>query len=169
MNNKYVVIFKSKRNVEELKKEYRRLILKYHPDKGGSKEETQLINAAYEDAYRFVEAKENSSGLNEEKSKSFTKATEEDIQKFIKIFDKLMKMDGLEIDIVGSWLWLSGNTFEHKEEIKKMNFRYSRKHKKWYYFEDIEKCIKTRGSKKTYKQITEEYGLKKVEGRLAIS
>lgn len=169
MDNKYLAIFKSKRNVEELKKEYRRLILKHHPDKGGSKEETQLINAAYEDAYRYVEAKENSSDPNGEKSNSSTRATKEDIQKFIKIFDKLMKMDGLEIDIVGSWIWLSGNTYNHKEEIKNMNFRYSRKHKKWYYFEDIENSAKTTGSKKTYKQITEEYGLKKVEGRLAIS
>ena len=78
-------------------------------------------------------------------------------------------MPGIEIEVVGSWLWLSGSTYEHREEIKKLNFRYSKKHKKWYYFEGIEKSMKKRGSRKTYKQITNEYGTKKVNKRIAIA
>lgn len=169
MTNKYLNQFKSKNSLEDLKKEYRKLILKNHPDKGGSKEETQLINVAYEEAYRYVEAKEENINFGEDRTEEFKKATSEDIKKFIKIFDELMKMDGIEIDIVGSWIWLGGNTYGYKEDIKKLHFRYSRKHKKWYYFEDIEKSKKTRGSKKTYKQITKEYGVKKVNKRLAIA
>ncbi len=169
MANKYLNQFKSKNSLEDLKKEYRKLLLKNHPDKGGSKEETQLINVAYEEAYRYVEAKEKNINFGEDRSEEFKKATDEDIKKFIEIFNELMKMDGIEIDIVGSWIWLGGNTYSYKEDIKKLNFRYSRKHKKWYYFHDIENSMKRRGSKKTYKEITEEYGLKKVGGRLAIS
>lgn len=169
MTNKYLNQFKSKNNLEDLKKEYRKLLLKNHPDKGGSKEETQLINVAYEEAYRYVEAKEKNINFGEDRSEEFKKATDEDIKKFIEIFNELMKMDGIEIDIVGSWIWLGGNTYSYKEDIKKLSFRYSRKHKKWYYFHDIENSMKRRGSKKTYKEITKEYGLKKVGGRLAIS
>lgn len=168
MTNKYLHLFKSKKNIEELKKEYRKLILVNHPDRGGSEEEAQLINTAYEKAYRFVENKENS-GIDENYNNNFKKATKEDIKEFIEIFDKLIKMEGVEIDLVGSWIWLSGNTYFYKEEIKKLNFRFSKKHKKWYYFKNIEKSMKKRGSKKTYKQITKEYGVKKVGNRLAIA
>lgn len=167
MTNKYFQLFINKKSVQELKQEYRRLILKYHPDKGGSKEETQLINVAYEEAYKIVESKEKDN-LDQEGKDNFKEATSEDIKEFIEIINALMKMGGVEIEIVGAWVWLSGNTYEHKEEIKKLNFRYSKKHKKWYYFKDIEKTGKRRGSRKTYKQITREYGVQKVSRRLAI-
>ena len=164
MTNKYLNIFTESKDIESLKKLYRKLIIKNHPDRGGSKEEAQLINTAYEQAYKVVENKKDSKEKN-----NFKKATKEDIQRFIKIFDKLLKMEGLEIDIVGDWLWLSGNTFTHKEEIKKLNFRWSRKHKKWYWYEGIQNKMKKRGTKKNFKQITDQYGLKKVNARLAIA
>lgn len=167
MTNKYFQLFASMKNIQELKQEYRRLILANHPDRGGSKEETQLINVAYEEAYKIVESKEKDN-LDQDQKETFKEATSEDIKEFIEIINALMKIGGVEIEIVGSWLWLSGKTYEHKEEIKKLNFRYSKKHKKWYYFKGIEKEGKRRGSKKTYKQITREYGVQKVGRRLAI-
>ena len=159
MSNKYLALFKAKKTIEELKKEYKKLILIHHPDRGGKKEEAQEINEAYEIAYKFIQSKENTDNtINSSDAKSF-----------INIFDKLIKMQGLEIDLVGSWIWLSGNTYKYKEKIKKMNFRYSRKHKKWYYFEGIEKTNKKIGSRKTYKQITTIYGKKTIETTKAIA
>lgn len=43
------------RPLEELKKAYRDLALKHHPDCGGTNEAMKLINAEYEDLFKRIE------------------------------------------------------------------------------------------------------------------
>ena len=41
-------------------------------------------------------------------------------------------MEGIEIEIVGSFIWITGNTKNYKDEIKALEFRYSPKKYAWY-------------------------------------
>ena len=41
-------MFKNCRTLEELKKEYHRLVLLHHPDRGGNLEMMQAVNNAYD-------------------------------------------------------------------------------------------------------------------------
>ena len=86
------------KNLDELKAEYRRLAKQNHPDLGGSTEEMQRINAAYAEAFDRLQKQHNAS--HDEWHQS-TEAPED----FINIINELMKLDGLEVELCGSWLW----------------------------------------------------------------
>lgn len=45
---------------------------------------------------------------------------------------KLEKLNGLIIELIGTWLWVSGNTKENKEELKAMRFKWSHNRIAWY-------------------------------------
>ena len=47
---------------------------------------------------------------------------------------KELNMDKLKIEIIGSWLWISGNgTFQIKDKLKEYGFFFSRTKKAWFY------------------------------------
>ena len=47
--------FENIKNLEELRKEYKKLVKKNHPDMGGSEEEMKIINVEYEKALKDLE------------------------------------------------------------------------------------------------------------------
>lgn len=129
--------FKNCSTMEDLKKEYRRLALKNHPDMGGSVEAMAEINAAYEAACHRMQ--------DEPTEKAST---------FIDMIDALIRM-GVDVEICGSWVWLSGNTYAHKDAIKAMGFRWSAAKKRWYWAANLGK--KRRGTA-SMNQIRKNYG-----------
>ena len=44
-----------------------------------------------------------------------------------------MKLDGLELEVCGDWIWISGNTFQNKTAIKEAGCRWASKKKLWYW------------------------------------
>lgn len=51
----------------------------------------------------------------------------------IKCLQERINPEGIRLEIVGKWLWLSGTTFEVKEALKQLGFRYSPDKKSWYW------------------------------------
>ena len=124
--------FTNPTTLEELKKEYKKLAIKNHPDMGGSTEAMQEINAEYERLFATLKDTHRSATGETYTAKE---ATTETPEQFITIIDKLIHLDGIAIEICGSWIWVTGNTFTHKEELKKLSFRYSKNKNAWYYHE----------------------------------
>jgi len=119
MESAHVTLLKDAANLEELKKLFKKLALKFHPDKGGDKEKMQQLNAEYE----FLL-----------KSGRFGKA--EDIEFnliFPDLIEKLLRLDGLTIEVVGQWLWVSGETRKHRKILKELGFFYAPKKQMWYF------------------------------------
>jgi 2-hydroxy-3-keto-5-methylthiopentenyl-1-phosphate phosphatase len=54
----------------------------------------------------------------------------------IKELQEKVKQEGLRLEIVGQWLWLSGATFAIKDVLKALDFRYSPDKKSWYWRSD---------------------------------
>lgn len=129
------------KTLEELKKVYRKLALEFHPDRGGTDEQMAAINNAYEEMFNRL--------------KNGSKEVAGD---FMNVIDELMKFDGIEIDIVGTWIWVYGNTYGCKEDLKKLKFKWASKKKKWYLGETT-----NRGGSMSYEKITEIYGVEKVK------
>lgn len=114
--------FKGVQTIEELKKAYKKLAKKFHPDMNRDTDTTKAmvdINNEYEYLFaRLVSDKDKKAGHKVDDN-------------FRTIIDELLKYE-IVIEIVGSWIWVSGSTFSIKEEIKSLGFRWSSSNKKWY-------------------------------------
>lgn len=104
--------------LDELKKEYRRLTKKLHPDCGGSDEAMKALNAEFEQMF--------------DRLSKGTKTTETAAD-FMHIVEALLKLDGITVEICGSWLWISGNTYQHKNALKQAGCRWASAKKLWYW------------------------------------
>lgn len=49
----------------------------------------------------------------------------------------------MKIEAAGSWLWISGNTYDNKEELKAIGFRFNRDRRMWYWSEAVTKKYDT--------------------------
>ena len=116
------------------------------------------MSAEYTTAYnRFKNVHRDQAADQTEK----TEYREYTAEEFADIINKVIHLDGIEIDIVGTWVWLSGNTYPHRETIKAAGFFFSSKHKKWYYNGNTKKSRKH--SRLTYEQVKDIHGCKTVK------
>ena len=104
------------KTLDELKKAYKAAAMKYHPDMGGDTATMQAINAEYEARFEVLKRSQNTQAAEDTTGR--TKATTESADDFIRIIDQLLKLDGLEIELCGRWLWIGGETRKHKEALK---------------------------------------------------
>jgi curved DNA-binding protein CbpA len=114
---------------EELKAAYRKLAMQHHPDRGGDTETMQAINNEYDSLWgRLKDIHKNQAG------ETYTKETSETPEQYRAIIDALLRlrMEGVEIEIIGSFVWLSGNTRAYKDGIKALGFRWSQNKAAWY-------------------------------------
>ena len=118
---------KNVNTLEELKKAYRNWTKRLHPDCGGSDAEMKILNNEYDELFEILKNKHNATA---DENHQTTETPEE----FRSIIDQLIKMQGVEAEICGSWIWCRGNTWEHKDEIKGMGFQWSKSKKSWYWF-----------------------------------
>ena len=132
--------FINPQTLEELKKQYKKLALKHHPDVGGSDNEMKEINAEYDTLFeRLKNVHQTAEGTTYTSREETTETPDE----FRDIINRLIKFDGIKIEICGSWIWVTGCTIEYREELKKMKFRWSKSKVAWYYHhEDYRKSTK---------------------------
>lgn len=123
--------FQNIKTLEELKSAYKKLAFKYHPDichEPNATEIMQEINNEYDQMFAMV----NRTHKNF-KGEYYTKDTNEMPNEFRDIIEKLIKLKGLVVDCCGSWLWISGDTFNHKNELREMGCQYCGAKKVWSY------------------------------------
>lgn len=147
-------------SVEALKREYKRLAMQYHPDRGGDTATMQEINAEYERLFQRLknihESHDDSGNSETESTYHAETETAEAPEDFIEIIDTLLHLDGVDIEMCGRWLWLSGNTYANREQLKNAGCKWASKKKMWYWHPDGENC-KSR-KKLSIEQIRNKYG-----------
>ena len=116
--------FTGVKTVEELRKRYRELLRKYHPDnKNGSTEITQQINAEYDRLFAIL-SKETQSD-----SQSHTYNKDDENKAFKEVLNSIIHINA-DVEIIGSWLWVHGG-YEYRELLKSTGFKYAPKKKSW--------------------------------------
>lgn len=110
--------FTNIRTLDELKAAYRRLALKYHPDVGGSTEIMQETNNEHDALFEQLKRQHNASADEYHQ-------TTETAEEFREILAVLLGLPGLTVELCGSWLWISGETRQHKDALKAAGCRWS--------------------------------------------
>ena len=109
--------FSNVNTLEELRKQYRDLLKKYHPDNvNGSTTATQEINAEYDRLFKLLKDRHESKSADskEESPKSDYNKMRYDFSedaKLREVLQKIINFDGINIEIVGCWIWVDGNTY----------------------------------------------------------
>lgn len=126
--------FENCKTAEDVKKTFHKWAAALHPDNGGSEEDFKAMMTEYTQIFnRLKNIHETASG------EEYTKETTETPEQFAEIVNKIIHFDGVKIEIIGSWIWLSGNTYAYKDQIKEAGFFYSKNKKSWYYNGDTER------------------------------
>lgn len=152
--------FNNPKTLEELKKQYKALALKHHPDKGGNLSNMKAINAEYDNLFKRLKNVHETVDGNTYTTHNTSGETPDD---FKKVISSLITLDGIQIEICGSWIWLTGNTYSHRDKLKNLNFRFSRSKKAWYYHNDGYR--KTSHKSFTLEQIRSLYGSEVVQSK----
>jgi hypothetical protein len=142
--------FANCRTLDDLKAEYRRLAKRHHPDLGGDKDTMQAINAEYETAFEILKKQHNAAADDEHQ-------TQETPADFIRIIDALLKISGIEVELCGRWLWISGDTYTNRAALKEAGCRWSKSKGKWYWRFEKDAGPWHRGNK-TMDAIRRKYG-----------
>ena len=140
------VEFEAIKGINEAKKIYKTLAKKLHPDVGGTEEEFKMLNSIYNHILEH--------GIYFSNNSKFDLELE-------KIISKILHYDNITIEVVGSWIWLSGDTKIIKDKLKELNFKWASKKKMWYYGE-----MKGRNPKqKSMNEIKSKYGCETLKSK----
>lgn len=139
--------FRNADTLEELRIQYKELLKKHHPDNGGNLEDMQNINAEYDRLFKVLkdrhESKQTSKDNNKTDFDSMKYNFEEDIA-LREMLSKVIHFADITIELCGSWIWISGNTYQHRKELKEIGFKYAPKKKQWYWHSET---FKKKGNK----------------------
>jgi len=109
-----------------VKTAYRKACIKYHPDRNpAGLEMMKAVNVAYQ---FLTEISYNGSErpIDEEVNSDFGDMLNDAI-------NAVMGLPGVEIEICGAWVWLTGNTREYKDVIKAAGYWWAKKKAAWYF------------------------------------
>ena len=158
--------FKDVNTLEELRRQYRDLLKKYHPDNAnGSTEATQEINAEYDRLFKALKDRhEKTADSKENNAKTDYNNMKYDFSEDAKLREALQQIitfEGINIEIVGCWIWVDGSTYAYKSMLKEIGFKWAREKKKWYFHTE---AFRKRSHKKlSMEDIRNYYGSTEVE------
>lgn len=123
------------KDLAELKQLYRAFAIQFHPDHGGDEETMKAINIEFSKLFEILKVKHNEKAEADRKAGNYKGAytTTETPEEFIDIVAKLSKIQGIIIELCGSWLWISGNTKDNKEELKSAGCKWAQGKQQWYW------------------------------------
>lgn len=141
--------------LEEVKTAYKKLAKQYHPDLGGNTALMQEINKEY----AFASAKAiKGANLSEEETENEILSSEA----YRNAIERIIHLEGITVELVGYWIWVTGNTYPVKATLKNAGFFFASKKLAWY-FRTAEYKV-SKGGKKSLDEIRDKYGSEVLNG-----
>ncbi|MCX2479357.1 J domain-containing protein [Pedobacter sp. MC2016-15] len=135
--------------LDQIKGLYKSLAKQYHPDLGGDTITMQEINKEYAFATARIIDQNN---LSEEDTESEIQNSEEYRIAILAI----VHFEDITIEVVGSWIWVTGSTYHHRADLKAAGYLFAPKKRAWYFRTGEHKVFK--GGRKSLDEIREKYG-----------
>lgn len=118
--------------VETIKSEFRDLAFRHHPDRGGDTATMQEINAQYHAALQRCNGQTSQGDNGKEHRYYYNEAVESAVlDKILSLIS--MNLSGVRISLIGTWIWVTGDTKPHKELFKSQGLRWHATRLCWYY------------------------------------
>jgi len=136
--------------IDEVKATYKTLAKIHHPDKGGDTATMQAINSEYSFAIAKIAKGEN---LTDAEIDSIITENE----KYREAISAIINLEGINIELVGCWIWVTGNTYPVRKELKTAQFFFASKKVAWYFRTEEYKCS-NKGHKQSLDEIKNKYG-----------
>lgn len=150
--------FSQCKSPEEAKSLYRKLAREHHPDFGGDLETMKALNVEFSawsaKAARTGAYERQRTAHAEGKKSAADFHNMDEVEKAI--FEKInfaLNLAGIDIELMGLWVWISGDTKTHKEALKAEGFKWHAVKKVWFYA-----GIPSWGGKKTMEELRQTYG-----------
>lgn len=141
--------FNECKTLDEVKATYKKLAKQHHPDLGGDTVTMQELNKEYAFACAKVIKGAN---FSDEKTEQEIKFSEE----YRVALEKIIHLEDVNIELVGFWIWVTGNTYPVKAILKDAGFFFASKKLAWY-FRTGEYQVSSRGEK-SLDEIRSKYG-----------
>lgn len=107
-------------DLDALKQEYRKLANKYHPDKGGTTAQFQELQNEYDKLRNKILS---GSSLSEDE-----KQNEIIIDEALRAaINAIISLEGINIELIGKWIWVSGNTYAVRTVFSAAGFKFIKK------------------------------------------
>lgn len=164
-------IFVHIKNLDDLKKEYRRLAKQFHPDAGGSTEAMQNLNALYGKAVKELKqygatdrfgyafhAQEAPKTPPPPPVEEYLSEEEEALaRKLAEAVIVAKSCNPQDVELCGAWVWVTfagKPSADVRETLKAAGFRWAPKKEKWYFA-----GVESRGrGQSSMDDIREKYG-----------
>ena len=157
--------FEDVTTLQELRSQYKTLLKQYHPDNAdGSLEVTKVINLEYEKLFQQLKNAHTATGNASAYSKMQYDFSED--EKLREILNKVVTIAGLNIEIIGNWIWLDGLTYPHRKYLGSIGFKWASEKKKWYFH--TETFRKKSRKKLSIDDIRQYYGSTSVKNETAV-
>ena len=114
---------------QAVKTAYRAAALREHPDHGGNLETMKVVNVAHEALCEYMKQGRSWDGARAETAANEVPLTD----KLRGVYDKLKHLPNIELEVCGTWLWVTGDTYPVKDQIKEAGCRFARKKAAWYW------------------------------------
>lgn len=136
---------------KDIKKAYKKMALKYHPDRNplGS-ELMKAINSAFDFLMANLDKINKYQSTDENSSYNYGEELEE-------VLKTLSTLSGIIYEVIGNWVWISGETLEHKTALKEIGCKWAPKKKQWFYRPEEHKSTRNR-KEHSMDEIREKFG-----------
>ena len=112
---------------QEIKKKFHELMMVHHPDRGGSLQTCQEIVGQYHEVLRSCQY----TGTEYNGERQTYRYEENREKEFEEAVNWAMTLSFCQVELIGTWLWITGKTYLIKDILKDKGFHWASKKSAW--------------------------------------
>lgn len=152
------------KSLNDIKQIYRRLAMEHHPDKGGSADIFRAVTDEYNAATRYFAKYGPMNDAGQHDQEQTTEAQESAIfenDAYRAALDAVINIEGIIIEVVGSWIWITGTTYPHRAKFSAAGYIFAGAKKAWYFRTEENRTTRSKKGT-TLDDIRNKYGSERV-------